>query len=270
MKKILVSVSSAVLAFSSFSLNAEEDSIDIGELILDKAKSAVLGQFQSLLVDSIFGSSGQNYVTLSEQSLQDIQYRINQELVAQAEYEFIAAFNSLEDSMEHYSDTVQNGSTDTTLLSNLVIEANDLANHHALNSGFNSDYYYMADSFALASSLILSVYSERYLTGSINLTNLKATASNLASKLDSMVEDKKDADWPLSSQCERSDPYSQVVETTCRLYDPHGNTIVTFVYDPRDSYDRQYWYTLKDQKSDEYYEKHIGRLEDIVIDLENF
>ena len=161
-KKIIASA--IVLSLSLSSANAlaeEEDAASIGELILDKAKDKFVNTVGSLLVDVIFGSSGPQFVNLSEQSLQEIQNRVREELIKTAEYEFIADFNSLEGTLGHYSDTVNYNNPDSALLSSLVVKVNDVMNHHALNPNFNSDYYYMADSYALAASVSMAVFTER-------------------------------------------------------------------------------------------------------------
>ena len=271
MKKLLSTLVVLNLSVAPLPVFAEEEALDVGELLLDKAKSAVLGQFQSLLVDAIFGSSGPQYVNLSEESLQQIQNRVREELVRTAEFEYLAEFQSLESSLAHYSDTAAAGNPDVYLLSGLVIKANDVMSHHAFNKNFNDDYYYMADSYALAATVSMSIYTERYLRGSISYSSVASKGDEYANKLEAMVTAKKAADWPLRDRCElSSDPYDQDVEVSCRLTDPHGNSLEHYSFDPRDRYDREEWDQRVIDARASYYQEHIGDLEDAVTELRNF
>lgn len=243
----------------------------IGKLILDKAKSKFASKVSSLLMDAIFGSSGPQIVDLSEQSLQEIQNRVRQELIRTAEYEFLADFNSMEGTLEHYSDTVSNNYNDEVLLTNLVVKANDVMNHHALNANFNSDYFYMADSYALAATVAMSINTERNIIGAISDAFVSSRGDQYGNTLQTMVNGKKSTMLPLRERCEmKTTPYDLYDEEECVLRDPFGNHIASAtIYDGDwDQYDR--WEQKMDSAEAAYYEKHFGQLEEIVTDLRNF
>lgn len=271
-KQLLCSVVAASLSFSAFSVKADEEgeAASIAELILDKAKDKFVSQAGSLLIDAIFGSGGEQFVSLSEASLQAIQDRVREELVRTAEFEFLAEFESLEASMNYYSDTVDFGNPDEAVLAGLFIKGNDLVNHHALNDDFNEDYYYMADSYSIAASLALSIYVERNLLGFIGSNSVSSIARTYADRLEDMVEAKKEADWPLYDYCYDPDTTDQDIDVKCRLKDPHGNTIALDSFDPRDSYDRESWEEQIETATAVYYEDKFGKLEDVIADLNNF
>ncbi len=270
-KKLLSTLVVLNLSVAPLPVFAEEEALDFSEELLKSAKSAVLGQFESLLVDAIFGSAGPQYVNLSEESLQQIQDRVREELVKTAEFEYLAEFQSLESSLAHFSDTAAAGNPDVYLLSGLVIKANDVMSHHAFNKNFNDDYYYMADSYALAAAVSMSIYTERYLRGSISLSSVASKGDEYANKLEAMVTAKKAADWPLTDRCQvSSSPYEQYVEITCRLTDPHGNVFDVFTYDAQDYDDRDRWDQIVADTKASYYQEHIGDLEDAVTELRNF
>ena len=242
----------------------------IGQLILDKAKSKFVNKVSSLLIDSIFGSSGPQFVNLSEESLREIQNRVRQELVRTAEYEFLADFNSMEDTLAHFSDSASNNYVDQMLLTTLVVKANDVMNHHALNPNFNSDYYYMADGYALAATVAMSIYTERHIIGAISSASVSSKGDQYASKLTTMINNKKSAMWPLRDDCEMtSSPYDQYVEWGCDLKDPFGNYIASATLDD-DYRDFQEWDEEVEAAKAAYYKKHFGDLEDIATDLRNF
>lgn len=272
MKKIISTLIALNVSIAPLPLMAqtEEEAVDVGDFLLDKAKDAILGQFESLLIDAVFGSSGPQYVNLTEESLNAIQARVHQELVSTAEFEFIAEFESLQSSLNHYSDSASFGNFDAALLTGLVLKANDVVSHHALNKRFNSDYFYMADSYALASTVAMSIYTERHLHGYINLVSVSAKGDEYATKLESMITAKKAADLPLKETCvDISDPFDQEREDYCSLTDPHGNFITghSFFVNPVDYNE---WVLIKEEAERVYYEKHFGRLESAVQKLRSF
>jgi hypothetical protein len=267
----------SLTANAAFAFNGEEEGAvaSIGERILDKAKSKFIsaagGQVASLFFDAIFGtSSGPSYVNLTEESLQAIQDRVHIEIVGAAEYQYIAAISSLELNIQYYSDTAQNGTPDVNVLGSLLVNSNDLITHYSLNSQFNDEYYYLADSFSLAASLSMAIYVERNIQGFISSASVKAKAHQLANKLQTLLNAKKSADLPLRERCEMlTSPYDQYVEHGCDLKDPYGNNVASSstIEDPRD-WDE--WDAEKDIAHIEYYADRFGEIEDVIYKLRNF
>ena len=258
---------------ASASNDEEAEVASAGKQILDLAKkkfiSAAGGQISSLFFDAIFGSSGPSYVNLTEASLQAIQDRVHIELVDSAEYQYIAAIESLELSIEYYSDTAQNGSPDVNVLGSLLINSNDLITHYSLNSQFNDEYYYLADSFSLAASLSMAIYVERNIQGFISSSSVKAKANQLANQLQILLDGKIAADLPLRSECHsKTSPGDQHWETKCSLSDPFGNYVASATIESQEeSYE---WRDEKDLAENKYYADRFGTIIEVIGELRNF
>lgn len=269
----------SLTANTALAFNGEEEGevASIGAQILDKAKSKFIsaagGQIASLFFDAIFGSSsGPSYVNLTEASLQAIQDRVHIEIVDSAEYQYIAAIESLELSIQYYSDTAQNGTPDVNVLGSLVINSNDLITHYSLNGQFNDEYYYLADSFSLVTSLSMAIYVERNIQGFITNASVKAKAYQLANQLQTLLDAKKSADLPLRERCEMlTSRYDQYEEELCTLKDPHGNTLDSYVISGSwYSEDQDDWDILKETVEIEYYAERFSEIEDVIYKLRNF
>ncbi|NSY33330.1 hypothetical protein DS891_06915 [Pseudoalteromonas sp. JC28] len=270
-KFIPAAIALAVSSMVAFNVNATEEeskTASIGSLILKKAKSKFVSNFGSLLGDALFGSQGPQFVSLSEESLQAIQDRVREEIVRDAEFDFIADFRSVESSMKHYSETISHKGKDLALLSSLLVKSNDIINHRALDSRYNADYYYMADTYALASSLAVAVYTERYLTGSVSKQSVSVFAGNLANKLETMLVAKKNADLPLRTRCDGRDPYDQDTTNYCRLVDPHGNTVFHDSYQGQREYYE--WKDAADAAEAKYKEDKFQKIQSVINQLRNF
>lgn len=241
---------------------------DIGNLILDKAKSKFVNKVASLLIDSIFGSSGPSVVDLSEASLQAIEDRISKVVINDAVFDMLSAHESFELSLNHYSDTSKNVTPDQFLLTNLVIEANDLISHRAYNKNYNENNFYLAETYALSASLVLSVYTERNLQGWIPDSAVSSKADELAAKLNVLVNGLRAATFPLVKECKQSDPYEQFNETHCTETSRDGRFLFGYTYDGSgyDEYVDEYVVS----KREELYQKHIGNLERMIEKLEKF
>lgn len=257
----------SITATPTYATQQEAATASAGEQILDLAKDQLLSGVGSLLFNRFFGSGGPNYVMLSEASLQAIQERVRAEIIRDAEFEFISEFNALESSMEHYSDTARYGRPDLALLSSLLVKSEDVINHRALNARYNNDFYYMADTYALAASVTVAIYTERYLQGYVSKSVVSTRAHNLANILDTMLRQKKTADLPLREQCESPDPYDQVVEYKCSLRDPHGNTLASYVIEPQYPDDEIYWENLKRAKEAEYRKTKFDGIQVVINKL---
>lgn len=278
-KRLALSIFTALsLATSPIFASEEEEGevASLGELILDKAKSKFVsfagGQISSVLADAIFGPSGPSYVSLTEESLQAIQDRVRIELVDAAEYEYIASIESLELSMNYYSDTAQNNNPDVSVLGSLLVNSNDIITHYSLNNDFNDEYYYLADSFALAASLSVAIYVERNLQGFISDDSVRAQANQLANRLQSLLEAKKNADLPLTERCRTlsNDQYDQYEHVKCQLKDPHGNIQASAnIYDSNETQEDR-WEVKKELTNRNYYSDRFGNIEDVIYKLRNF
>ncbi|GEK11649.1 hypothetical protein HUZ36_17575 [Pseudoalteromonas sp. McH1-7] len=268
----IAAIVSLTLCSATFSVGAteqEEKTATIGEQILDKVKSKLLNGFGSLLADAVFGSGGPQYVMLSEESLQAIQDRVRKEIVRDAEYDFIAEFRSVEASLKHYGDTVKYKGEDPVLLGGLLIKANDLINHRALNSRYNDDFFYLADTYALAASVVVAIYTERHLAGLVPKSTVVTAARNLANQLSTMLAQKKQADLPLRSGCDDPDPYDQAVEYRCWLRDPYGNHLASYVVEPQYPEDHAYWESRKAQAELEYKQTKFDKIQAVIDQLRN-
>ncbi|MCG7556159.1 hypothetical protein [Pseudoalteromonas sp. Of11M-6] len=266
----IAAVVSLALCSATFTVGAteqEEKTATIGEQILDKVKSKLLSGFGSLLADAVFGSGGPQYVMLSEESLQAIQERVREEIVRDAEFDFLSEFRSVEASLKHYGDTVKYNGEDPVLLGGLLLKANDLINHRALNSSYNDDFFYLADTYASAASVVVAVYTERYLAGMVPKTTVVTAAKNLADQLSIMLAQKKQADLPLRSGCEAPDPYSQIVEYKCWLKDPYGNYLASYVVEPQYPDDVEYWNRKKSQAETEYRQTKFNKIQAVIDQL---
>jgi hypothetical protein len=278
-KKLVLAICLGLSITASQAFSAEDgketEVASFGEQILDKAKdkfiSAAGGQIASIFLDAIFGSSGPSYVNLTEESLQAIQDRVHIEFVDSAEYQYYAALESLELSMQYYGDTAQNGSPDVSVLGSLLIGSNDLISHYSLNEQFNDEYYYLADSFALAASLSVAIYVERNVQGFISSTSVQAKANQLANQLQSLLDAKKGADLPLSEVCETlSSPYDQYELEECSINDPHGNSHAR--QSLSDSYEVGYdlWEIEKEITERDYYADRFSKIENVIYKLRQF
>lgn len=282
LKKIHIAICLGLsLSFSAGNAIAgeENDAASFGKQILDKAKSKFIsaagGQFSSLLIDAIFGSSSPSYVYLSQESLQAIQDRVRIELVDTAEFEYFAKLESIQLSMQYFNDTASNGTPDIVVLGSLLTDSDGLITHHSLNSQFNDEYYYMADTLALAASLNLSIYVERHLQGFITQNAVRARANLLANRLEALLTAKKQADLPLRENCSMlTSPYDQYVEEECRLTDPHGNTHASVVLErfpnPWIDDDIEEWEIEIQLSNRQYYADKFSEIEGVIAKLRNF
>lgn len=276
MKRTLISSIIAVslsLSTSFVLANEEGEVASLGEQILDKAKSKFIsaagGQISSLFIDAIFGSAGPSYVNLTEESLQAIQDRVHIELVDTAEYQYIAAIESLELSMQYYGDSAQNGNPDVGVLGSLLVNSNDLITHYSLNNQFNDEYYYLADSFSLAASLSMAIYVERHIQGFISNSSVRAKANQLANTLQSLLDAKKGADLPLIERC-RTLHDIQYEHIRCELEDPHGNTVAKADIYESDEVLEDQWEVHKELKKMKYYSDRFEEIEDVIQKLRKF
>ena len=242
----------------------------IGSIVVGLAKDSFLKKTGSLLFDPIFGLGGPKYVNLSEASLQEIQNRVRQELVRVAEFEFFADFDSLEAILNEYNNTLGQGNSGEALLNSLSVKTSELMNHYALNSAFNDDYFYLADSYALAATLAMSVHTERNINGFIDDPFVQSRGDEYGTRLETMVDAKRAAVWPLREECESSDPYAQYDYEDCTLVDPFGNILASQVIEAIYPEDWDIWYDEVAEVRATYYEENIGELEDIILELKSF
>jgi hypothetical protein len=254
----------------------EEAVATIGELILEKAKdkfvSAAGGHIASLFFDAIFGGATKpSYVNLTEESLQAIEDRVNGLFVGDAEDQYMAALDSLDVSVQYYSATAQNGSPDVNVLGTLLIKSNDIITHYALNPSKNSEYYYLADSYTLATSLNMAIYVERNIQGYISSASVKAKGYELANRLQTLLTAKKNADLPLNEKCETYRE-AQFEETRCVLTDPHGNYLGSAMFEPGPYYDEDMreWDIDKQVIERDYYSDRFSKIESSIAKLRNF
>lgn len=249
----------------------------LGELILDKAKSSFVnaagGYVASFFFDAIFGtSSGPSYVNLTEESLQAIQDRVHIEFVDTAEYQYFADLESLELSIQYYSDTAQNGNPDVSVLGSLLVNSNDLISHYSLNSQYNDEYYYLADSFTLAASLSIGIYVERNIQGFVDSAAVEAKANQLADKLQILLDAKKSVDLPITEECETF-RYSRYEEEVCAMRDPHGNSHGHISLEPDSfyyTYDQDQWEIDKEVIKRDYYAERFEKIENSIAKLRSF
>ncbi|MEO3880010.1 hypothetical protein [Rheinheimera fenheensis] len=269
---ICLGLSLSLSAGNAFA-DEENEPASFGKQILDKAKSKFIsaagGQLSSLLIDAIFGSSSPSYVSLSQESLQAIQDRVRIELVDTAEFEYFAELESIQLSMQYFNDTAANGTPDIAVLGSLLTDSDGLITHHALNSQFNDEYYYMADTLGLAASINLSIYVERHLQGFITQNAVRARANLLANRLDTMLIAKKQADLPLRENCVMHTD-DQYAEEKCRLVDPHGTTHAMAILDYWNDRDYEEWEIKKQLTNRQYYADKFSEIEAVIARLRNF
>ena len=256
----------------------ENKASSFGEQILDIAKdkfiNAAGGQISSLLINAIFGGGGPSYVNLTEESLQAIQDRVHTELVDTAEVEFFSQIRSLEESLVYYNATALNNNPDINVLGSLLIKANEITAHHALNSSYNDEYYYLADSYALVASLSMSIYVERHIQGFVPASFVKAQAHKLANQLDGLLRAKKSADLPLREYCTvLTHPYEQYREEECLLKDPHNNVHASVILEEPNPYareDLEEWLVEQEVTEKQYYSDRFENIEDVIAKLRKF
>ncbi|MEL6195895.1 MAG: hypothetical protein AAFZ38_00175 [Myxococcota bacterium] len=219
-------------------------------------------------MDAIFGSGKPSYVDLSEDSLREIQNRVREEIIRDAEFELLSQFQSLEDLLEAYHAHVNfTGVPNLTMQLDLLGRYKDAINHRALNPDNNSDFFYLADTFALLAAVSVAVQTERSLANQIPESEISNTANGLADTLDYMLSQKRATDLPLREDCEMvSSPTDQYREDYCWVEDANGYIIASsYVHDDPWSDDR--WDRKRFGAVQDYMEENFYRLEDVVATL---
>lgn len=262
-------VLSVCLASAPIQAHAE-DSPSVAKDILDAAKKAILSKGLSFLIDGIFGSSKPSYVDLSEDSLVEIQNRVREEIIRDAEFEFLSQFESLEDLLEAYHAHVTfTGVPNLDMQLDLLGRYKDAISHRAFNPDYNSNFFYMADPFALLASVSVAVQTERFLSDQIPESEVSSTANGLADTLERMLSEKRAVHLPLSSRCStgRQHPSDQHLTTQCKVADATGYIIIsqTFVAPTQEVRDFYAW--RRAEATQEYMEESFYRLDDVVAEL---
>ncbi|WP_406664235.1 hypothetical protein [Gallaecimonas sp. GXIMD1310] len=269
MKKIIpVFALSFIAATMPLHATAEETAPTLAQSITKKVTNAIAGNVASLLSDAIFGSSGQTqYATLSEESLRKIEDIVNKQLVKSSEYDLFANIDSLGDTINYYHASVTNNNPDYSILDNALIKANDVVNHQAFNQNYNPNYYYLADSYSVAGSLAISVYTERYLQGYISAAAVSDEAHTLANKLEAMVNVRKSMELPLFDHCVMiSSPYDPYERSRCTLETQDGHIIYQKDIDSSSDAGFQTWDAKMQTQKEVYYQENYGVLDNVIAD----
>jgi hypothetical protein len=109
--------------------------------VIDKALDAALGGLKSgaksVLKSIVFGSSGESYVTLSQESLDAIRGIVVDELEQDYIDEFESDLNAFQRNLEMYADNFElKGEPDLDLLSTLAIHSSSLVNNKIFHTNF--------------------------------------------------------------------------------------------------------------------------------------
>lgn len=153
--------------------------------IMTSVINSVAKKGVSALVSSIFGGGGSDVVTLSQQSLDDIEKIVNRQLDYMVRDDAMADFRSVSDGVEQYHYSAEAGIYDLGMLSSLETESRGLMNHQVFESGF-ADYAYLTGVYTNIAAFRYSITAERYLQGLTSVSAVKADAQKLLDKLTAM------------------------------------------------------------------------------------
>ncbi|PCK32670.1 hypothetical protein [Pseudoalteromonas piscicida] len=197
-------ISLAILATSSLANAAGYDSEYVGEKtiniqstnqaqfmdnILDKIEKGAKKKIASLLLNAIFGSSGPNYATLSQESLQQIENIVNSSILEADVRRALADLDSLDDGITFYNSLLTSGSEDFFYLTGLDNEARDLINEYIFKQAGNEDFFLLTGSYATVVTLAMAIKTELYLKGRISQSTLKSYAGQYKKKLQVLVNE---------------------------------------------------------------------------------
>ena len=273
MKKLLVGAAiSSCVVLSPVQAHAAEPASTAAVYIITKVKDKLFSTGLSIIGSKLFGSDGPQYVTLSEQSLRDIQRRVRAEIIRDNENEFIQRFDTLADLLLSYHNQYKSNTHDPRMLDDMFIMYKEIKNHRAIKANVNDDFFYMADTFAAFASVAVAIQAERYKEGRTSLTEVKRTANELADMLANMMVEKRKADLPIRSDCvewaEDDDfEFAQFVEYDCSARDNTGYIIVRDVFDERWMTRSELWYDEKDRAIGEYMRNEFHSIEEVITEL---
>lgn len=188
-------VSPAVFSNDGNSLNQKYESTIVPQVgsalvvdwvigqVVDAASSAIKGGVKSALKNAIFGSGKTNYVTLSQESLAEIENIVNAGFDNHVHSAMIQNLRSLEASMNAYSDGLQVGYRDQVLAPLLLTQSNDLINEPAFEK---SRPYYgsLTIQYSLSASLSYSIYADRVHYNEMPVVALENHGNALADQLE--------------------------------------------------------------------------------------
>lgn len=151
--------------------------------ILDKAKNSVQSRLGSLLANQLFGGLGNSSVSLSDESLAQIEGIVRQVLLDADYYEVQGILDALNSILGNYHENAVNGYFNSNLLNSLIVESNKLISHRLFISGHNPDHYLYVKTYMMIVSLTVAVDTEQYLRGAISKSYLQSKTQSYASKL---------------------------------------------------------------------------------------
>jgi hypothetical protein len=245
----LVSPNEMMLAASD-----EDDVDDFKTQILDAAKSAILGQFKSLLINALFSKEKTvQYVMLHQDSLDAIDDLIAQNIITSDVEDAKSKLLSFVDLLAYYNETVNNNFPDASALGGLIDLTTSLKNHHAYRKSYNSEKYFLTKSYALVASLTISTLTEKLLQNYISYDYLSYEAHELALTLQQM---KSDMSTYISTHVTVSIPDPDCGALWCERYYVHDNiSDYTTGFNPRDE-DKAF--ALANTLEDKYRNQFIG------------
>ncbi|WP_274058599.1 hypothetical protein [Vibrio parahaemolyticus] len=151
--------------------------------IIDAAESAIKGKIKSALKDAIFGSGRTNYVTLSQESLAEIENIVNAGFDNHVHSEMIQNLRSLEANLNVYSDGLQVDYRDESLTPFLLTQSNDLLNEPAFEEA-RPYYGNLTIQYSLAASLSYAIYADRVHYGEMPVNALENHGNAIADRLE--------------------------------------------------------------------------------------
>lgn len=160
----------------------------VAAMFLSAAESAIRSKLQSVISDALFGSSGPNYVHLSQQSLDAIADIVREENFRVEKARFLTRYHSFGSHMDDYQAgaSMSNPHYDLNLLETMRSESVTLSHHHLFDANFNPAYFTATDTFASVAGNRVAVAAERHLRGLSPETHVRSIAHNLAPQLSAM------------------------------------------------------------------------------------
>lgn len=151
--------------------------------ILEKSKDSLESRLGSVLANQLFGGLGNSSVSISEESLAQIDNIVRKALLDSDYYEAQGILTALNNILENFHENAANDYFNSNLLDSLIVESNKLISHRVFISGHNPDNYLYVKTYMMIVALSVAIDTEQYLRGFISESFLQNKAASYADTL---------------------------------------------------------------------------------------
>lgn len=151
--------------------------------ILENSKDSLESRLGSVLANQLFGGLGNSSVSLSDESLTQIDNIVRKALLDSDYYEVQGILSALNAVLENFHENAANDYFNANLLDSLILESNKLISHRVFNPGHNPNHYLYVKTYMMIAALSVAVDTEQYLRGFVSKRFVQNRAAARADKL---------------------------------------------------------------------------------------